>query len=423
MNEPMADIEVGPDVWETHASWPVPTTQNVDLYLRPGTTNGLLGISQGTSAAATSFLDSTSQSENTMINNPTNVTNNRRVFLSDPLAAPLRISGTPFVKLVASANRTDTNLGGIIVDYGAKTQISRTGDGITTLGVSSETCWGLSSPADDACYRETAKLTTNVTQWRVAKGILDAVNRDSIETPTPLVAGQAYDFTWDLLPNDYTFPAGHRIGIVIVGSYSGFSSQTDSSGATITLDLQQSRISLPIVGGYQAAVNAGGFLPDVNAPTVTVPDDIVVDAVGPAGVAVTYSASVSDIEDPAPVLVCEPASGSVFPIGTTIVTCTGTDGAGNATVETFEVHVKSAPEQLDDLIAALAGVGPGTAYADKATIIRDHLLAGETALACADLQTSFPSSVTAQIGKKLTAAQAADLLAEIAHIATVAGCP
>lgn len=338
MDEPMVDVEVAADVWETHDDWPIPGTEMLDLYLRPGsseTTNGLLAISQGDVAASTSFADSTSQSETTMMNSPTTVTANRRVFLSAPLTEPLRISGTPFVKLRASANRTDTNLGALLVDYGAKTQISRSGDGVTTL--MTEDCWGESTPTDDACYRQVAKATTSATQWRVAKGILDAMNRDSVSSPTPLVPDQPGDFTWDLLPNDYTFPAGHQIGVVIVGSYSGFSSQTDPSGATITLDLQASRITLPILGGYAGAAASGGLLDD-NPPEVTVPDDIVVES-QPGGTVVTYEASVSDEEDPAPSLTCDPPSGSTFPIGTTTVTCTGRDGYGNETQETFTVTV------------------------------------------------------------------------------------
>ena len=340
MDQPMVDIETAADVWETQADWPVPGTEMFDIYLRPGaseTTNGRLTITQGTAPATTSFTDSTGQSESTMINNETTVTANRRVFLSDPLEAPLRVSGTPYVKLIASVNRTDTNLGGILVDYGAGTHISRSGEGITTL--MTESCYGEDSPTDDACYRDVAKATTTAASWRVGKGILDAVNRDSLSSPTDLTIDQPDDFTWDLLSNDYTFPAGHRIGVVIVGSYTGFSSTTDPSGATITLDLQRSKITLPIVGGYAGAAAPRGFA-DENAPVVAVPDDIVVESESPEGTVVTYEAGVDDAEDPAPTVECDPPSGSSFPVGTTTVTCTGRDGYGNETTETFMVTVE-----------------------------------------------------------------------------------
>ena len=34
------------------------------------------------------------------------------------------------------------------------------------------------------------------------------------------MVGQSYPFNFPLLPEDYVFKAGHRIGIVVVGSYS-----------------------------------------------------------------------------------------------------------------------------------------------------------------------------------------------------------
>jgi X-Pro dipeptidyl-peptidase len=344
MDEPMVDIEVAADTWEAHDDWPVPGTEVLRLQLREGaneSSNGLLGLSAATDPATASFVDNPQQPESTMIGNPQNVTPHRRVFLSDPLEAPLRVSGTPIVKVRASVAGTDTNLGGLLVDYGSKTQISRSGDGVSTLAT--ETCYGESTPNDDACYREVRKNTTTVTEWRVAKGILDAANRDSLTTPSPLTPNQPYNFTWDMLPNDYTFPAGHRIGVVIVGSYSGFTSTAETVPAPITLDLQSSEIRLPIAGGYDAAVASNGFLPDENPPEVTVPDDIVVEGQTSAGTVVTYEASVTDGEDPSPSVDCEPASGSTFPFGTTTVTCTGRDGSGNEDVETFTVTVTEFP--------------------------------------------------------------------------------
>ena len=75
-----------------------------------------------------------------------------------------------------------------------------------------------------------------------------------------------------------------------------------------------------------------------------------VDATGPGGKSVTYTASATDDRDPAPGLVCSPASGARFPIGTTTVTCTATDAAGNPGVGHFAVNVRSAGEQIAELI-------------------------------------------------------------------------
>lgn len=136
----------------------------------------------------------------------------------------------------------------------------------------------------------------------------------------------------------------------------------------------------------------------------------------------TYQVSVEDAEDPAPTVECQPASATIFAIGTTTVTCTGADGAGNETVETFTVHVKSAVEQLEDLAAALVGVGPRSSLSDRALLIRDKLVEGDVNGACNNLTGAYPQLVNSQTGKKLSQAQADAILADIARIAAVVGC-
>jgi hypothetical protein len=85
------------------------------------------------------------------------------------------------------------------------------------------------------------------------------------------------------------------------------------------------------------------------------------------------------------------------------------------------VHVKGAGEQLDDLISAVAGVGPGTSLADKARAARTANSAGRKAEACQKL-AAFTSEAQAQAGKKLTAAQAAELIASANRISAVLAC-
>ena len=93
-----------------------------------------------------------------MLTNLTTVTPNRRVFLTPPLLQDVRISGTPFVSLSASADQIDTNLGALLVDWGTDTRVQwGTGDGIRTL--TTEDCWGENSAVDDPCYRQTETRT------------------------------------------------------------------------------------------------------------------------------------------------------------------------------------------------------------------------------------------------------------------------
>ena len=108
-----------------------------------------------------------------------------------------------------------------------------TGDGLRTkpLSEAPETCWGEANPAwgEDACYLQTVERRVTASQELVTKGILDAQNRNSYATTEPLVVGQSYPFNFPLLPEDYVFKAGHRIGIVVVGSYSQYSSLADQT--------------------------------------------------------------------------------------------------------------------------------------------------------------------------------------------------
>jgi len=70
--------------------------------------------------------------------------------------------------------------------------------------------------------------------------------------------------------------------------------------------------------------------------------DVTAEATGPSGASVAYSApATTDSVDGNRTATCAPASGSTFPLGTTTVTCTASDAAGNAaTPTTFRVVVK-----------------------------------------------------------------------------------
>ena len=127
---------------------------------------------------------------------------------------------------------------------------------------------------------------------------------------------------------------------------------------------------------------------DATAPVLTVPGDLAVDATSPEGATIVYAASAADELDPNPVVSCAPQSGSVFPIGTTTVTCTATDAAGNIGTATFAVHVRGADEQIgllsDRLAAAGLRHGLATALLAKLDAASRALAAGDSACAHLD---------------------------------------
>lgn len=72
---------------------------------------------------------------------------------------------------------------------------------------------------------------------------------------------------------------------------------------------------------------------------LTLPADITVEAATSAGTVVTFTATATDDVDGNVPVVCTPAPGSTFALGTTAVNCTATDTHGNSANGSFQVHV------------------------------------------------------------------------------------
>ena len=83
-----------------------------------------------------------------------------------------------------------------------------------------------------------------------------------------------------------------------------------------------------------------------------------VQATSPQGAVVTYTVTATDAEDGQVTPTCSPASGSIFPVGSTQVTCTATDSAGNAATATFTVTVT--PQAIPTPPPASDCVGTGS---------------------------------------------------------------
>src|SRR5205807_1651469 len=81
---------------------------------------------------------------------------------------------------------------------------------------------------------------------------------------------------------------------------------------------------------------------DTTGPVIQAHANVVVEAAGPAGATVTYTApTATDSLDGLVPVSCAPASGSTFALGHTTVTCSAHDAAGNAAApQTFDVHVR-----------------------------------------------------------------------------------
>lgn len=86
------------------------------------------------------------------------------------------------------------------------------------------------------------------------------------------------------------------------------------------------------------------FVPDETPPTLTCgATDTTITCVTSDSLVFEFEAFATDDCDPAPVVTCEPPSGSAFPIGVTEVTCTAVDSVGNTSTCSFTVTLEAAP--------------------------------------------------------------------------------
>ncbi len=85
---------------------------------------------------------------------------------------------------------------------------------------------------------------------------------------------------------------------------------------------------------------------DTIPPVITCPGDLLQEGTSPSGAVGTFSVTATDDVDPMPTLVCVPASGSTFPLGTTTVACTATDDSGNSSMCSFDVTVADTTDPM-----------------------------------------------------------------------------
>ena len=79
---------------------------------------------------------------------------------------------------------------------------------------------------------------------------------------------------------------------------------------------------------------------DTIPPELLMPSDIQVSVNDPNGAEITYSVKGIDNIDQIITPTCIPSSGSIFPVGETIVSCTVTDSSGNTDTDSFTVTVE-----------------------------------------------------------------------------------
>ena len=207
-----------------------------------------------------------------------------------------------------------------IVDGPMNPSCSQASDTVFPLGTTTVTC----SATDAAGNKGTNSFTVKVVDTTAPE----------VKTPANLVVGNTSGTGADNVV--YT---GATAKDLVSGERSV--TCTPASGSTFALGINTVTCTATDAAGNKGTATFTIEVQDQTKPTVTVPADITAEATGSNGATVTYMGitATDDVDGPL-TATCSKASGTVFPIGTTTVTCTATDKAGNKGDNTFTVTVE-----------------------------------------------------------------------------------
>jgi X-Pro dipeptidyl-peptidase len=143
-------------------------------------------------------------------------TTHRLMYVTPVLNQAVHISGAPRITIRASSSKPAVNL----------------------------SVWLVSLPWSNA---PKARITDTI----ITRGWADLQNYRSLTESAPLVPGKPYEMTFDLQPDDQVIPAGRQIGLMIFSSDRDFTLWPEP-GTELTVDLDATSLSLPVVGGAEA---------------------------------------------------------------------------------------------------------------------------------------------------------------------------
>ena len=150
------------------------------------------------------------------------------------------------------------------------------------------------------------------------------------------------------MPADITEEAGSPSGNTVSFAATATDAVTASptvtcspaSGSVFPLGSSSVTCSAQDAAGNTATGSFNVTVLDTTKPALTVPANFAQEAGSPGGNSVSFVVTATDAVTAAPTVTCSPASGSVFPLGTTTVQCSAADAAGNASHASFTVTVR-----------------------------------------------------------------------------------
>ncbi|GAA0647748.1 Xaa-Pro dipeptidyl-peptidase [Kutzneria viridogrisea] len=210
--EPRLTIQREDLSWTDEAEWPNPAA--ADAVLRPsagGRTQGGLAA-QRSGHAVEQLTDDATKTAEQLTDAASSV--NRLSYATAATSKPLRVSGTPGLRVKVAFDKPAANLTALLVDRGP--------DGKNKI---------------------------------ITRGWTDPQNRDSLWDSQPVRPGESYSLQIRLQPKDYVLPAGHRFGLVLLSSDHDFTLRP-KPGTGLSVDLAGTALTLPLVGGAAALQSA-----------------------------------------------------------------------------------------------------------------------------------------------------------------------
>ncbi|MCA0376753.1 MAG: Xaa-Pro dipeptidyl-peptidase [Gemmatimonadetes bacterium] len=198
-----------------YGDYPVPGAQPVTFYpQKGGATMGALATAAAPGQGTETLTDDVqvSGTQHALAASSTH----RLLYATPVLTKPVHLSGTARARITLSASKPAANLSVWLVE--------------------------LPWPANQAQNNQAGIIT---------RGWADPANARSLRTTEPLVPGKPVTVTFDLEPDDQVIPAGKRIGLMIFSSDKDFT-LWPAAGTQLTVDLDQTTLTLPIVGGAAA---------------------------------------------------------------------------------------------------------------------------------------------------------------------------
>jgi len=198
-----------------YKDYPNPDADPVTLYLSSGgASKGGLNTSKVSNHGTETLVDNYSFSGASLAK--AEQTNHRLLYVTPKLTEDLHISGTAKVTVTLSSSKPAANL----------------------------SVWLVSLPWSEG---RNSKITDNI----ITRGWADPQNHSSIRKSEPLQKGKFYEVSFDLMPDDQIINKGQQIGLMIFSSDKEFTLHP-KPGTELTLKLDSTNLTLPVVGGAKA---------------------------------------------------------------------------------------------------------------------------------------------------------------------------